>query len=57
MSILLAGADKFLRYQLVILATTVALAQDPHLVKARYRRGMARKGLNLLKAAISGKHQ
>ena len=34
----------------------MALAQDPCLVKARYRRGMARKGMGQLRAAISGKH-
>lgn len=43
------------RFQLVIIAATGALAQDPSHVKARYRRGMARKGMNQFKAAISGK--
>lgn len=37
-------------------AATTALFHDPKLLKARYRRGLARKGQNHLKAAIPGSY-
>ena len=43
-----------LRYNEAEEAATTALQYDPKMIKARYRRGIARKEQNYLKAAITG---